>query len=884
MKRLFLIGFAASLAMPNLGRADALVECEHCAKHLLPGITKLVEGRKYARDRRIDIEHLKLDVTPNFDRRSVSGTMTMTFAPIAFPLTELELDAVDLDIASVAATGADVAEHRLTDEKLIITFAEPIAPGAEASVTVAFAAEPERGLYFRTPEMGYKEGDTQVWTQGEADLHRFWFPCYDYPNERFTSEVICHAPEGMEVVSNGVLVSRDATTPEGLRTWHWKQNQPHVTYLIALAAGYFHQLEDEADGVPLALLVPPSHKEQAAPAFADTRKIIQFYNREIGVPFPWDKYFQVYCLDFVAGGMENTSCTFEAARILFNEDTEQLRTLHRLDAHETAHQWFGDLVTCRDWSHLWLNEGFASYYTILYEEERSDTDGMKYSLWKSAEDVLKRTDDKPTVWRDYGDPMQQFDFRVYPKGAWILHMLRSQLGPDLYRKCIRTYLERHRNQVVGTDDLHDVIEELSGLSFDQFFDQWLYHGGTPKLKIDYAWEPEAKLAKITVKQTQKLSDRVRLFRLPMPVAFFIKDRREPLRFTMDVHQAEESFYFPLPGQPEGLRVDPDYTVLAEIDFKPPGKLLDFQLKSDVIGRLLAARQLGEAKDLASIRKLSALLKSDPFFAVREEAASALGKRAATAEARQALIAGLIADQSDARARKAIVTALAAHPHPEAQTALEKHATAEANPEILAVILESWGTRPAEAEISAQLRDHLSRPSFNEALAMATIRAFRAQDDAAAAPAILAKLQETPLDFQARDFGQALDALAFLDRESEDRDEVRTFLIKQLNSPREDLRTAAAKALGTLGDPKALAILEPLASALSPHDNPVQAAAKESVTRLQSHLVGSEELKNLWEEIQRLQQQSGEASAEVEKLRKRLEPEKKETEPPKEKAK
>ncbi len=875
MKRLLLAGLALALPYfsPSPLRADALMECEHCAKHLLPGIIKLVPGRKYARDRRIDIDHLKLNVTPDFAKRSVSGTMTMTFRPIAFPLTELELDAVGLDIGEVSATGADVTEHRLTDDKLIVTFAQPVEPGKEAGVAVRFAAEPERGLYFRTPEMGYKEGDTQVWTQGEADLHRFWFPCYDYPNERFTSEVICHAPEGMEVVSNGTLVSNEATTPDGLRTWHWLQDKPHVNYLIALAAGYFHRLDGMADGVPLALLVPPSHEKQAEPAFADTQRIIEFYNREIGVPFPWDKYFQVYCLDFVAGGMENTSCTFEAARILFNPETEELRTLHRLDAHETAHQWFGDLLTCRDWSHLWLNEGFASYYTILYEEERSGSDGMKYSLWRSAEDVLNRTDDKPTVWRDYGDPMQQFDFRVYPKGAWILHMLRSQLGPDLYRECIRTYIERHRDQVVGTDDLHDVIEELSGLSFDQFFDQWLYHGGTPKLKIDYAWEPGTKLARITVKQTQKLSDRVRLFRLPLPVAFFVKDQKEPLRFTMDVHQAEEAFYFPLPGQPEGVRIDPDYTVLAEIDFSPPGKLLDFQLQSDVIGRMLAIRQLGESKDLASIQKLESSLLNNPFFAVRMEAADALGKRAASPEARQVLATALRGGDADARVRDAIIKALAAQPHPDAQSALADCAETEQNPDLLARVIKSWGSRPAEEGISTRLMKFLKTSSFNETLAMAAIRAFRAQNDTTAVPDILGKLQASPLEFHTRDFGEALDALAFLDRENEDREAVRGFLISHLSSPREELRAASAKALGTLGDPKSLAVLEPLAAALSPHDDPVQKAAADAVTQLQSSLVGPAELKNLWDEVRRLQKEAGDATSEVEKLRKRIEPEK-----------
>jgi limonene-1,2-epoxide hydrolase len=251
----------------------------------------------------------------------------------------------------------------------------------------------------------------------------------------------------------------------------------------------------------------------------------------------------------IAGGMENTSCTFEASDMLFDTSVENLRSLRWLDAHETAHQWFGDLVTCRDWSHLWLNEGFASYYTVLYEQEKLGLEAMKFSLWEEAESVFGANDTRPTVWRDYQDPMQQFDTRVYPKGAWILHMLRSQLGADLYRKAIRTYLVRHRNGIVGTDDLHDVIEEVSGLSFDQFFDQWLYHGGFPELKIDYAWDAATKQAKISVRQTQKVTEQVRLFRVPLPVAFTVKGQKEPLRFTMDVHEAAGDFYFALPAQP-----------------------------------------------------------------------------------------------------------------------------------------------------------------------------------------------------------------------------------------------------------------------------------------------------------------------------------------------
>lgn len=860
------IGLAAALPSAH---ADSL-SMEHCDKHLLPQPVSLKPGRKYARDRLIDIRHLKLDVTPDFAKRSVSGTASLTFKPIAKPLSQLELDAVDLGIEEVRSTGAQIADRNVTDEKLVLTFAEPIPAGAEASVIVRYHAQPELGLYFRTPEMGYKPGDTQVWSQGEAELHRFWFPSYDFPNERFTSEVICHVPEGMEVVSNGRLVAKTKAA-DGLVTWHWSQDKEHVNYLVALAAGYFHKLEDKAGALPLALLVPPSEATQAANAFQDTKRILEFYQREIGVPFAWDKYFQVYCLDFAAGGMENTSCTFLNANALYSKETAELTSVHSLDAHETAHQWFGDLVTCRDWSHLWLNEGFASYYTVLYEEEKNGHDAMLYSLWREAQRVLESKDTKPIVWRDYQDPMQQFDYRVYPKGAWVLHMLRSQLGAPLYRDCIRTYLERHRNSVVRTDDLHQVVEELSGLSFDQFFDQWLHHGGQPELKASYSWDAQRQQCRLTISQTQKLSPEVPLFRFPLPVRFWLPGADKPMDFTVTVSQQEEDFYFSLPKQPQLLRIDPDYTVLMKIDFQPPPDMQKRQLKSDVIGRLLAVQQLGGRKDTPSVQQLAEVLKQDGFHAVRSEAARSL-KKTGTPEARAALVAGI--DQPDARVRKAVVDALSAFPHPQAQEALWKLAATEKNPEILAAVIRTWGARPAEAGVATALQQQLDSRSYRNPPAVAAINALRDQDDAGAAAKILARLQATPLDFTTRDYGGALGALAFLSREQKNKVEALQFLSRHLNDPRQQIRADAARALGELRDPRAIALLRPLTEVRKPFDDPVRDAAEKAVQDLQSLLTGPAELKNLWQTLQQLQKKS----EEMEKELKRLKPAAKPVEP------
>ena len=838
---LFLLAFTAAAF------ADALNG--HCDKQMLPAAVHPKPGRKYARDRLVDLLHLKLDVLPDFAQRTITATVEWSFKPIARPLPKITFDAVGLHIDDLKAEGAQVAGFQSTDEELIIDFAQPVVADSLVKLTIRYHVQPENGIYFRTPEMGYKKGDTQVWTQGEAELHRYWFPCYDYPNERYTSEVICHVPDGMEVVSNGHLVSKTKDA-QGLNEVHWLQDKPHVTYLVALAAGYFHKIDDKVGDLPLAVLVPPSEKEQAANAFLDTKKIITFYQKEIGVPFAWDKYYQVYCHDFLAGGMENTSCTFQAADLLYRSNTEQINSLHWLDAHETAHQWFGDLVTSRDWSNLWLNEGFASYYTILYENEKNGRDAMVYALYKEAEHVLSQADTKPVVWRDYADAMDQFDYRVYPKGAWVLHMMRSRLGPDLYRKCIKAYVEKHRNTVVGTDDLQNVLDDLTGLSWDQFFDQWLYHGGQPDVQVDYAWDGATKLAKLSIRQTQKLSDQVQLFRFDLPVRFTIAGKAEER--TITVSKAAEDFYFSLPAAPEMVRLDPDYALLAKWHFNPPGEMLKKQLTSDVMGRILAVQNLGTKEDHDSIGLLKQTLNGDAFYGVRIEAARAL-KKIGSAESRSVLVESLV--QPDARVRKEVVAALSAYPHPDAQQALWALSKTEKNPEILAAIIETWGARPGDKEVAAALRDQLKSNSYREVLAKTAIQALRAQDDATAVPAIMARLIQTPEAFTGRDFGRAMESLAFLARNDKDRSAVRSFIAARLNDPRKSVATAAAKSLGVLRDPAAIAVLEPLTKVMKPFNDPLPEAAEQALQKLHSTQDTPVDLTNLWQQLQALQKKS-----------------------------
>jgi aminopeptidase N len=829
---------------------------------LMPLGGDIKPGRKYARDRLADIEHVALDVTPDFKTRTVSGTVTISFSPIGLALPALTLDAVDLSIDKVTLSGAaELAGHQVTPEQLILQFAKPLEPGAKATATISWHAEPRKGLHFRTPEQGYPAGDTQVWTQGEAEEHRYWFPCYDYPNERFTSEVTCHVPAGMEVVSNGRLVDKaQAPDAAGLVTWHWSQEQPHVNYLVALAAGYFHKIEDKAGSLPIAMLVPPSEKDQAALAFRDTKAIMEFFQEEIGVPFPWAKYDQVYCHDFLAGGMENTSCSFMAASLLFPKETGRLDSLHGLDAHEMAHQWFGDLITCRDWAHLWLNEGFASYYTDLYEEKKNGREGMIVSLTKEADRVIRSKDRRPIVWRDYGDAMQQFDSRAYPKGAWVLHMLRSQLGKALYQKAVRLYIERHRNGIVTTDDLQEVFEEVSGKSLDQFFDQWVHHGGVPELKADYNWDAATKQARVTIRQTQKVDAEVPLFRLPLPVRFFSQEDGKPVTrdFTITVSKDEETFYFPLAAAPDLVRLDPDLTILADWDFTPPGDMLKRQLEADFGSRLLAVDILGGRKDGATITQLSEVIAAkDQHHAIRTAAVSALGKIGNPA-ARTALLP-ILAD-ADERVRQAAVRAVAALYHPESRDALVKLAATEKNPDILASLIRSLASWPDQ-----DVTPWLETPSWHQQIAAAAIDTLGRQNRTAAAPAVRDWLKAKGSTLTQKDLASALETLGELSRGTTDLT-VQPFLATYLADFRETVRTGAAKALGELRDVRSLPMLAGMAGRKS--EPASAAAASAAMASINAARTSSDQSQEAWKKVEDLVRKTEEMEKKLEKLEKR----------------
>ncbi|HVY72359.1 MAG TPA: HEAT repeat domain-containing protein, partial [Verrucomicrobiae bacterium] len=470
----------------------------------------------------------------------------------------------------------------------------------------------------------------------------------------------------------------------------------------------------------------------------------------------------------------------------------------------------------------------------------------------------------PIVYRKYDSPDEQFSFRAYPKGAWVLHMLRGQLGEALYRKCIKAYIERHAYGNVVTDDLKNVIEEFSGRSFDQFFDQWVYHAHHPELEVNYSWDARTKLAKLTVKQVQKVSEDVAVFNFPLAIRF--KSHGTVTDREIVVKEKAGDFYFNLAEAPEIVRLDPNYQLLAKISFQVPNGLLYAQLadQTDVIGRIFAVEQLAARRDHEAVDRLKQALNNDPFYGVRVEAAKAL-RSIHSDDTFAALQAS--ATQRDARVRREVATGINSFYKDEAYAAARKMIEAGKNPELVADAIQALAGY-SKPEVRDLLLKNLDSRSYKNRLANAAITGVRSQDDPACLTPLREALARREKELTASSFNNGLDTLAYLARNETSKDATREFLLRYVDHPRESTARAAIAALGTLGDPKALPVIEKFAA--SDKDNPLHTAAVNARTALRAARKPVDDFKNLRDEVLELQKKDRELRHELDDLKKQVE--------------
>ncbi len=581
----------------------------------------------YARSRDYDLQNIRTHLWFDTDNRKIRGEATETVSALHDDVSQLKFDSVALNIESVTVDGT-AAKFSTTATDLIVTLARPAKRGERHEVVIRYNGQPKKGVYFNLPDKNYPLQPKEIFTQGEAEETRYYIPVYDYPNDRTTSEMILTVPGDWKTISNGQLASvKDESG--GLKTWDWKQSGTLSTYLISAIAGEFDEKDDTWRGIPLRFVVPRGEAAKIDPSFARTKQMLDLFSDKLGIPYPWAQYAQTSVHDFVVGGMENTSATTLATGELVHP---QLAAEVRIGSddvysHELAHQWFGDLVTCKDWANLWLNEGFATYFEHYWMEQHYGADDAAYEFWRDSSDWFRqrRIYAVPIVTRNFTDSVE-YEGNIYTKGGWVLRMLREQLGDANFFAGLHNYLQTNRGQNVVTADLQKAIEQQTSMNVDKFFHQWVYRAGAPEFDVSYTYDGSAHQVKMTVKQQQKIEGLVGLFDVPVDVEITTASGRKT--FPIEVSEASQSFTFPADTAPLMVLFDKGYKILKTASFDKETPMLIYQLKNaeTVPDRADAALALGTSgNNPDSIAALGDAAQHDPFWGVRVEALRTLGR-------------------------------------------------------------------------------------------------------------------------------------------------------------------------------------------------------------------------------------------------------------------
>ena len=779
-----------------------------------------------SRNRSYDVLHYKIEVSIDDKKKSVDGTVTTTLIPFFPQLRTIEFDAEKLDIRRVWM-GTKTLKFNVLPKTLEIQLDKPYSSRDTLTVSVQYSCTPKKGLYFTQPDSGYPEKPLQIWTQGEDMDNHFWFPCYDYPNDRATSEVIATVAGNYTLVSNGKLVSVREDKKNGTKTWFWSQTKPHVSYLIMLAAGNYALLKDKAGSLPLEYYVYPKNVEDAKVCFAETPGMIQFFARKIGIDYPWDKYAQVLIADFNEGGMENTSATtlMDDATV-YDARTRVDESPVSLIAHEMAHQWWGDLVTCKDWRHLWLNEGFASYFDPLYFEYSRGRDEFEYIMSQQQQNGIntdKHQGRKPVV------SVGSYGSNVYSRSAAILHMLRFVLGDDMFWRAIHHYLEKHQYTTVETNDLKRAIEEATGQNLYWFFDQWFYKAGHPVFDVTYDWSDSARVVHMKVTQTQTIDSLTGIFRTP--VAVQVVTPSGSVLDTVDVLSRDTVYTIQAPAKPHMVHFDKGNWLLKEVNFHKLREEWRYQAEKaeSPVDRLNAIKTLAQLPDSDDIIPLfSRIALHDPFWAVRSRVITGLQDSFTQNDSMKQIIKSTLlaaCRDSNSHVREGAVSGLSARRGDDVVVALHT-ALSDSSYEVVASALRSLA-KADSAHAEPVLLAHLNMPSHRNAIVNAALSMLGHLDSTKAVDVALEKAK----------YGQhpwtRYTALSVLSRYGKYRKEVVPFLTTLLHDKNTYLRSMAMRMLGEMGDNSVLPALETIATDNGDADAKV---AKDSIEKIKKRNV------------------------------------------------
>lgn len=521
------------------------------------------QRQNFNRERTYDVQHYTLRVS--FDRKNkiVFGDTTVLLKPLQDNFKTLELDAAGLKFESVKleAENKDLT-YRQANSKIIISLDKPYQKGKEIAVRFKYSAKPLKGVYFvdAIVEKGKTVRPAQVWTQGEPEEARHWFPAYDFPDDKATSEQFITVEKNETAIGNGELI-KTTKNPNGTTTFHFKMPVPHSTYLTSFVVGNYVKISDRYKNIPLGFYVYPGVENVVPLAYGTTKDIFRIFEELTGIDYPYNKYDQTIVANFQFGGMENiTATTMADTEIFFSRFNKS--AVEDLVSHEIAHSWFGNLVTHKNWAELWLNEGFATFMEAAYREKMY---GREDYLRKIRSDAFEFIVSEAVIKRPHGlfnltahNVGSLFDTPAitYNKGGAVIHTLRETIGDEAFWKAVNNYLKRHKFSNAETADLQRAMEEASGKDLDWFFKQWVYGTGFPKLEVKQVYNLADKKLALTISQTQKAKDLTpAVFQLPLEVE--IQTAKGIKKEKLQIKKRTQTFNFSLNGELKEILFDRD---------------------------------------------------------------------------------------------------------------------------------------------------------------------------------------------------------------------------------------------------------------------------------------------------------------------------------------
>lgn len=541
-------------------------------KHLLIGLAFLTgagaephPADPYPKNLQIDAVHYSFRIMLSDDTDEIVGEAGIDIRFLAEGVSRVRLDLIGrgddgrgMTVYEITSSDGPVTfTHQ--DGELFIVLSAPSRKGQRILFTVRYRGIPATGLIIGPN----KHGDRTFFSDNWPNKARNWLPTIDHPYDKATSEFLVTAPDHYQVVSNGLMIE-EADLPGGMRRTHWKQSVPTATWLYSLGVARFAvQHVGDYQGKAIQTWVYYQDRDAGFYDFAvPTKQVLEFYGDMVG-PYSYEKLANIQAAS-VGGGMEAASSIFYGGNSVTGERTTRWRNVV---IHEIAHQWFGNAVTESDWDDVWLSEGFATYFTLLFREHQYGRDDFVEGLKQSRDRVRSFYEDNPDyrIVHDNLDDMSRVtSSQTYQKGGWTLHMLRGVVGDEAFWRGIQDYYRMYRDKNASTADFRRAMEEASGRDLSAFFQQWLYQGGSLKYEGGWSFDPESGTIEVELNQVQ---DDGYSFRMPVQLGIYDEGNSAPRIEVLNVDSMSNRFTISVGREPAAVVLDPNMWVLMDADFK-----------------------------------------------------------------------------------------------------------------------------------------------------------------------------------------------------------------------------------------------------------------------------------------------------------------------------